>query len=389
MNGKERVRAALAHREADRVPIGEFGIDYTIVEQVLRHPTYYRAKEKERQAIWSGRRAEVVRSQMVDLVDLVRALDLDFVPVFLTYSTEQEYSPRRMLDPRTWEDRAGNIWKATEETGDALCVQPAPVTRADAERMLAEPLRVHESELALVRHVVRELGDTRFIVGRGWHSPASWTDGSFLEPGEGLTLRVDDFLLMLVDDPDLADTLLRAYTKRAIEYGRVLIDAGVDAILINADYCHNNGPWISPRMFERFVLPRLEEQVSACHAAGAVAIKHTDGLTWKLLDMFVDAGIDALHGIQPSIGMDIRTLKQRYGSRITLFGAVDCDTLVAGTEEDIEREVAYCLRHAAPGGGFVLTSSNSIQAGSRYNNYLAMLRAGRALGTYPLTWVAV
>ncbi len=388
MNSKERMQVALAHREPDRVPVGEFGIDFTIVEQVLGHPSFYRAKGKERQAIWAGRRSEVVCSQTEDLVALVRALDLDFVPVFLTYGAEIDYRPARMLDAWTWEDRSGGIWKTTDETGDALCVRPAPVTHADAERMLAEPLHVDESELALVRHVVRELGATHFIVGRGWHSPSSWTDGSFLEPGEGLTLRMDDFLLMLVDDPDLADLLLRAYTKRAIEYSRLLIGAGVDAILINADYCHNNGPWISPGMFERFVLPRLHEQVTACHAAGVFAIKHTDGLTWKLLDMMVDAGIDGLHGIQPGIGMDIRKLKERYGRRITLFGAVDCDTLVAGTPPDVEREVEDCLRYAAPGGGFVLTSSNSIQAGSRYENYLAMLRTGRAMGRYPLNWEA-
>ena len=376
----------MAQREPDRVPVGEFGIDFTIVEQVLGHPSFYRAKGKERQAMWAGRRAEVVRSQMEDLVALVRALDLDLVPVFLTYGVRIDYRPARMLDAWTWEDGAGGIWKTTEETGDALCVQPAPVTRADAERMLAEPLHVDESELALVHHVVRELGATHFIVGRGWHSPPSWTDGSFLEPGEGLTLRVNDFLLMLVDDPGLADLLLRAHTKRAIEYSRVLVAAGVDAILINADYCHNKGPWVSPSMFERFVLPRLREQVEACHAAGVYAIKHTDGLTWKLLDMMVDAGIDGLHGIQPGIGMDMRTLKERYGSRITLFGAVDCDTLVTGTPQDVAREVEYCLRYAAPGGGLVLTSSNSIQAGSRYDNYLAMLRTARALGGYPLTW---
>lgn len=387
MNGKERVRAALQHREPDRVPVGEFGIDYTIVEQVLGHPSFYRAKDRERQAIWAGRRAEVVQTQMEDLVALVRGLDLDVVPVFLTYSSNADYRPERMLDACTWVDRGGSVWKTTEEGGDALCVQPAPVTRADAERMLAEPLRVDESELALVRHVVRELGDTHFIVGRGWHSPPSWTDGSFLAPGEGLTLRVDDFLLLMVDDPDLVDLLLRAYTKRAIEYSHVLIAAGVDAILINADYCHNNGPWVSPRMFERLVLPRLREQVAACHAAGVFAIKHTDGLTWKLLDMLVDTGIDGLHGIQPGIGMDIRKLKERYGSRITLFGAVDCDTLVSGTVQDVEREVMYCLRYAAPGGGFVLTSSNSIQAGSRYENYLAMLNARAKFGGYPLTWV--
>jgi uroporphyrinogen decarboxylase len=232
--------------------------------------------------------------------------------------------------------------------------------------------------------VVRELGDTHFIIGRGWHSPASFTDGTFVVPGEGLSLRMDDFLVMTIEEPEFVHNLLVAYTNRAIEYGRLLIEAGVDAVQINADYCHNTGPWLSPAAFREFVLPRMREHVDAFHEAGAFVLKHTDGLTWPILDMLVEAGIDALHGIQPDIGMDLRLLKEKHGERIALFGAVNCDTLVRGTPAEVEREVLDCLRQAAPGGGFVLTSSNSIQAGARYENYMGMLRAGREHGQCPI-----
>ncbi len=55
ITAKERVKTALAHQEPDRVPVGEMGIDYPIVEQVLGHETFYRAQGKERAAIWAGR----------------------------------------------------------------------------------------------------------------------------------------------------------------------------------------------------------------------------------------------------------------------------------------------------------------------------------------------
>jgi uroporphyrinogen decarboxylase len=384
MNGKQRLIAALQHHEPDRVPVGEMGIDYPVIEQVLGHETFYRAKAKERQAIWAGRRDEVVRSQKQDLVALVKALEWDLAPVWLTYSDKTDYAPARVIDGRTWEDAAGNLWKTTEDLGDAVCVQPRAITRADLEQLLHEPLVVDESELELVRYVVRELGETHFIVGRGWHSPASWTDGTFVAPGEGLTMRMDEFLLMTIEEPETVHGLLEAHSKRAIEYGRALIQAGVDAVLVNADYCHNTGPWMSPAAFREYVLPRLKAHAEAFHAAGAWVIKHTDGLSWELLDMMIEAGIDALHGIQPDIGMDLKVLKEKYGHRLGLFGAVNCDTLVRGTPAAVEREVLDCLRYAAPGGGFVLTSSNSIQAGARYENYMAMLRAVRAHGGYPL-----
>jgi hypothetical protein len=386
MTGKERMKIALAHREPDRVPVGEMGIDAPVIEEVLGHPTFYRAHGRERSAIWAGRRDEVVRSQKNDLVALVRRLEWDFVPVWLTYSDAVDYRPARYLagDRLKWEDSDGAIWQAPSEAADALCIASRPITAGLLEEMLSAPPRVDASQLELVRHVVRELGQTHFLIARGWHAPSTWLDGTFPIPGEGLALPVSEFLLLMYDDPDLLRRILRAYTKRAIEYGRILIAEGMDAVQINADYCISTGPWLAPSAFARFILPCMEETVDAFKREGVYVIKHTDGATWKLLDMMVDTGIDGLHGIQPSTGMDIGRLKERVGAKVTLFGAVEADTLINGSPEDLVREVEQCLKYGAPGGGFVLTTSNSVQAGSRYANYMAMLRAAREKGTYPI-----
>jgi len=78
---KERVLLALKHKEADRVPVGEVSADYEIIEKVLGRKTFYRAKWREWQALWEGRRDEVVESQKKDIVDLAKKLEWDFVPV--------------------------------------------------------------------------------------------------------------------------------------------------------------------------------------------------------------------------------------------------------------------------------------------------------------------
>ena len=383
MNGKERMRATLAHREPARVPVGEMGIDYPVIEQALGHPTFYRAHGKERAAIWAGQRDQVVRSQKEDLVALVRAFEWDFVPIWLTYSDQVDYRPRRFLseDRLRWEDADGNLWHAPSETGDALCIQSREITPAWLDEMLNTPPRVDESQLELVRHVVKELGDTHFIIARGWHSPSTWLDGSFPLPGEGIAVPTHEFLMLIYENPELLHSILQAYTKRAIDYGRILIAEGVDAVQINADYCFNTGPWLSPKHFKKFILPYMQQQVTAFKQQGVFVLKHTDGNTWALLDMMVGTGIDALHGIQPSAGMDIKRLKQQVGDRVTLFGAIESEALINGTPQDVAREVEYCLTYAAPGGGFVLTSSNSVQAGTRFENYMAMLETARKLGT--------
>jgi hypothetical protein len=384
--GKERLNAALAHQEPDRVPTGEMGIDYPIIEKILGHETFYRAQGKERQAIWAGKRDLVVKSQKEDLVALVRRLEWDLVPVWITYSSQFDYTPPRFLteDHLKWEDYNGNIWQVSSDLGDALCTGTNNISREKLEQMNQSPPAVDPSQLELIEYVVQQLGQTHFIVGRGWHAPSTSTDGSFPLGGEGLSLPVDQFLMLIYDDPELVHAILSAYTKRAIEYGQIMIKAGVDAILINADYGINTGPWLSPKMFKQFVLPYLRQEVEAFHAMGASVIKHTDGNTLPLLDMIVETGIDGLHGIQPSIGMNLTLLKSRYGDKIVLFGAEEAETLINGTPQDAIDEVERCIRAAASGGGYVLTTSNSVQAGSQVENYLAMLNHARLIGTYPI-----
>ena len=386
LTSKERVRMALAHVEPDRVPLGEMGIDYPVIEQALGHETFYRAQGKERTAIWAGRRDNVVHSQKQDLVSLVRGLEWDIVPVWLTYSDQVDYRPRRFLTDNKlkWEDANGNLWQAPDEVGDALCIDSAEITPAMLDEMTSTLPSVDESQLELVNYAIQELGDTHFVIGRGWHGPSTWTDGSFPTPGEGLAMPVHEFLMMMYDDPGFLHAILSAYTKRAIEYGKILIEAGVDAVQINADYCINTGPWLSPAHFREFILPYMQQHVDAFKGEGVYVLKHTDGNSWALLDMMVETGIDALHGIQPSIGMDIRRLKEVVGDRVALFGAIEAETLINGTPEDVQREVEYCLEHGAPGGGFVLTTSNSVQVGTKYENYMTMLRTAREEGTYPI-----
>jgi uroporphyrinogen decarboxylase len=47
-------------------------------------------------------------------------------------------------------------------------------------------------------------------------------------------------------------------------------------------------------------------------------------------------------------------------------------------------EVREALRAAAPAGGYVVSSGNSLLVGTKYENYLAMLTTAREYGRYPI-----
>lgn len=362
---KTRVLAALEHRRPDRIPTGEIGADYPITEQALGRRTLYRAKWREYQALWDGRRDEYVTSCKRDLVDLVRKFEWDFVPVFLVPAAGRQSRPIRFLDEYTWEEADGRIMQFSPESeGHAVCVRHLPLAEALAREAAAGP--IEPSQLELVEHVVAELGQTHFILGRGG-------DGTLPHERYGLT----ELLVAMIDRPDLVHEAIRRSTQRALAINDALLAAGCDGVLEGDDYCSTKGPMMSPASFREFVMPALTQLAQAAHAQGKYFIKHTDGNTWRIFEMLLEAGIDGWHGIQASAGMDLARLKACYGERVCFFGGVDVDLLVDGTCEQVHAAATKAITAAGENGGLVLTSGNSLMVGVRYENYLAMLAAIR------------
>ncbi|MGD0750411.1 MAG: uroporphyrinogen decarboxylase family protein [Anaerolineales bacterium] len=389
MNSKERMLAVFNGNLPDQIPTGEIGIDYPITEAVLGHRTYYRAKHHEKEALWAGKRDEVVESQKQDLVALVRKLKWDFVPVFFTYAAGNRYAPVEIIDKSIWKDSFGRTWKYSEITEDILCVDMPQIDDAAIET-LQKPFTPNESQLELVRYIVETLGKSHFIIGRTSIElrdaepfiGGAPVDGTFPEAYGGLMMNMVDFSIRLMDDKVFIQRLLAATTERSTQVSLELVNAGVDAIVMDTDYCHQKGPWISPTSFREIVFPLLKKQIDAIHKAGAYVIKHTDGNIWPILDMLVDAGIDGLHGIQPSAGVSLQALKQRYGSRLVLFGAMEGEHLINDQPSEIRDLVREQILEASQGGRYVLTSSNSVQFGTPPQNYLAMLNALEEYGKY-------
>jgi len=368
---KERVVCALQHREPDRVPTGEIGVDYTITEQALGRPTLYRAKWKEYQALWQGRRDEYVESCKRDLVALTRKFEWDFVPVFLVPPHGAPPNPPKFLDEYAWEEPDGRIMKFSPESeGHAVCIR---YPRLSADDIHDESVHIDASQLELVEHVVSELGDTHFILGRGG-------DGSFPHEKYGLT----ELLMAMIDDPAFVHRVIEVETQEAIAINEALLDAGCDAVIPGDDYCSSKGPMMSPRHFREHIFPALTALCEAAHTKGKYLIKHTDGNTWPIFDMMLEAGIDGWHGIQATAGMDLARLKAAYGDRVCFWGGVDVDWLVDGTSEKVRKVTRYAIESAGHGGGLVVTSGNTLMVGVRYENYLAMLDAVRGYGTYPV-----
>ncbi len=340
MNSRERFMVALALQQPDRVPIMEGSI----------HPNVWRP----------------LCPAARDDADVQDQLDLDAVccrAPFATVSEQGEY----------FTDEWGVVYKKSAEVTQHPYRGPIE-TLADL-RTYTPPDPTAAHRLAAVQDTVAHYKGQRAIV---FKHRAAFMWSAYL-------MGLDNLLFSFLQEPRLAAAVLDMVVEVNEEVIRRAVRAGADVVMLLDDYAANTGPLMSPEVFRQFVLPRLQRVVDTVHAEGALCIKHTDGNIWKILDMIVDTGIDAINPLEPCAGMDIGEVKRQYGRRVCLVGNIDCGALlVTGTTTDVEQAVKDCIRAAAPDGGYILSSSNSIQSGVRPENLRAMIEAGRKWGSYPL-----
>jgi uroporphyrinogen decarboxylase len=82
---------------------------------------------------------------------------------------------------------------------------------------------------------------------------------------------------------------------------------------------------------------------------------------------------------------DLHEVKNRFGDRVTFWGAIDTHRVLPyGSIEEVREEVRQRIRELGPGGGYVLSSVHSILVDVPPENVLAMADACREYGAYPL-----
>jgi uroporphyrinogen decarboxylase len=195
---------------------------------------------------------------------------------------------------------------------------------------------------------------------------------------------MEKLLLDYMKRPALALDLARVTTDFSKAALGMAADAGADVIALEGDLAFNTNTLMSPDQYRRFLKPFHAEIVEFCHGRGLKIVKHSDGNLWPILDDLLEVGFDGIHPIQPQC-MDIRQVKEHIRGRAAVLGNIDCSFLLPfGTEQEVEASVKETIRQAAPGGGYIISSSNSIHPGVKPENYVAMVRAAKKYGKYPI-----
>jgi uroporphyrinogen decarboxylase len=207
--------------------------------------------------------------------------------------------------------------------------------------------------------------------------------GNLFEMGQFL-YRNDNFLLLLALEPDkihkFLDHIVEIHLKNLERY-LGLVGECIDIIVFGDDLGMQTGPQISPEMYREFFKPRhkiLWERAKSL--ADVKVLLHCCGGVRELLPDLIDAGLDAINPVQISCrGMDAEELKKEYGRELVFWGG-GCDTqriLPLGTPDEIRNHVHTQINTLKNGGGFVFQQVHNILANVPPENVAAMFEAVR------------
>jgi uroporphyrinogen decarboxylase len=380
MTSRERVVAALNHREPDRVPVdigggGSTSISVEANERLKRHLGV------------EGSSAELSKMFRVAALDekVMQRLGSDCRP--LRVASSRRWSPPP-TEPGALVDIWGVTWKQQPFGESSYYWEIARNPLADAA--LAD----------LDHHPWPDPLDPGFTAGLRAEAESLFTNtGYAIEASSGFSsfwelacnLRGLEQLLM---DLVVNQRFVEALMERLLEINlavteRFLQEAGsyIQIYRTADDLATQGGLLMSLNMYRSRLKPyhRKYFDFVKSHSSAAI-LYHSCGNMTNLIDDLAEIGVDAINPVQVSAMPETAQLKAQFGSKITFWGGIDTQhVLPQGSVDEVTAEVRRRIRDLAPGGGFVLSAVHSIQPDVPPQNILAMADAARKYGSYPIS----
>ncbi|MBY9009999.1 MAG: hypothetical protein KGD74_09060 [Candidatus Lokiarchaeota archaeon] len=199
---------------------------------------------------------------------------------------------------------------------------------------------------------------------------------------EGLTMsRVAYYMRK---NPQFIHEVLNEYTKLNIEVIKRVHEAGADIIFYSDDLGFKGRSILSIEQFKKFILPYYKRLYKACEQRGMFIVQHSCGYIDKNLPYMVEAGLNCIQALEPSAGVDLASLKQTLGDKLSFMGGIDSSRILNfGTPDDIVQEVKRCLKAAGYNSGYFVGPGHNILT-TPWENIVVLRNAIEKYRKYPL-----
>lgn len=382
MNSRERVIAALEHREPDRVPIdlggNQTGIHKFAYEKLLD----YLGLEEEIEIM------DLVQQLAKPSEAVLQRLHVDTRYVFAggskSFRCEVVVQER---DGRVWHDftdEFGVRWSMPDDCPYYFDITLHPLADLTLKEIEDYPFPKGDDPTRF-----EGLRDRALSIRRN-------TDYAVVAGICGVVYEIcwymrglEQLFIDMLERPEIVEAIIDRTLQYWLDWMRLFLDEVgdlVDVIMIGDDLAGQNGPLFPPRIYRSIVKPPQKKLVQYIKSRTRAKVwYHSCGSVLEYIPDLMDNGIDVLNPVQISAkGMNPADLKAKFGDRLVFWGGgIDAQRLLPNaTPEQIREEVRKNVEAFKPGGGYVFNNVHNIQADVPPENIVALFDAAYEYGRY-------
>ena len=143
----------------------------------------------------------------------------------------------------------------------------------------------------------------------------------------------------IASEPELVKKMSRRAVDAVIKLALMVVDeCEVDGLWITNDMGTQTAAYFSPKSYQELFKENDRRIVQALHSRGKKVMFHSHGNVMSLFEDFVEAGFDSIDPLDAYDGMDFRSIKEKYGKKVTLKGGISC-TIGQMKKEDLLKHI--------------------------------------------------
>lgn len=345
MTSFERVAAAMAHKEADHVPV------YPILSGINRKLVGASYPE------WS-QNAEICAKGFLKTAE---DFDLDCLVSLIDLSVEVDAWGQPILYPENEAARPDYDNRLIEDIEDYDKVEKVDYRRSKRMMMHIDVCRrlvaEKKGEMPIVAFVFGPLGVLSMMRGQ------------------------QDMYMDLYDDPEAVQRATWKVAETLAEYVSALCDTGVDAIMFDTLFA--SGSIMSKQMWIETEGAPMEMIANVVREHGKMVMIHNCGQR-----VYFDAQIEYMKPsaisflYPPDDCKDFAECKEKYGKDLLLIGCVTPANAVIGTDEEWDKQCRDQIDAMAEGGGFMLATGCEYPANASFDRARRMIDIAKNYGAY-------
>ena len=373
MTSRERMRAAVAHKIPDRVPVDLNGRGSAIEEGAYNDLKNYLGIDADVPTVNFIRSHATISDEILDMFNV----DVRYVRSVPSESWRKEGGEEFFFDQWKvpWKKASGSHYFDI----DRFIFKD--ITEDDIDK-LSWPELITDCMIADIKKQAKHLHETTDY--------SIYTDvlGSAIFESAWYLRGFEQFMIdMMVDEGFAAKFLRKVLDLQLDAYGKLLSETAqyIDGIFVTDDLASQESLLMSNELYKKMIQPYQRELIGFIHSKGVNVVYHSCGAISQMLPDLIEAGINMLHPVQLSAkGMDPDILKREYGDKLTFWGG-GCNsqkTLQFGSVQEVKDEVKFRLERLASGGGYVFAPEHCIQSGTPPRNIVAMFETVKEFGVY-------